>query len=268
MKIQNKIIAVTGGGNGMGREMTLQLLARGAKVAAIDIRKEALDETEQLAGAGRGNFAAFVADITDREAVEKMPARIIDRFGAVDGLINNAGVIQPFVKLNKLAFDAIERVMNINFYGTVNMVKAFLPKLLVRPEAHIVNISSMGGFLPVPGQTVYGASKAAVKLLTEGLHSELLTTSVRVTVVFPGSIGTDIAAHSGVTMEGLTEEQKKAYKTLPPAKAAQIILDGMEKNKYRVLVGQDAAMMDFLCRLSPERAARLIFNQMKALLTD
>ena len=126
----------------------------------------------------------------------------------------------------------------------------------------------MGGFLPVPGQTVYGASKAAVKLLTEGLHSELLNTGVRVTVVFPGAIGTDIAAHSGVSIEGMTKEQQSSYKTLPPAKAAEIILDGMEKDKYRVLVGQDAAFMDFLYRLSPERAARLIYDQMKQLLGD
>ncbi|HRD39265.1 MAG TPA: SDR family NAD(P)-dependent oxidoreductase, partial [Bacteroidia bacterium] len=71
--------------------------------------------------------------------------------------------------------------------------KSFLPHLLKRPEAHIVNISSMGGFLPVPGQSIYGATKAAVKLLTEGLRSELLDTNVRVTLIFPGAIGTNIA---------------------------------------------------------------------------
>jgi len=266
MKVANKVIVVTGGGNGMGREMVLQLLARGAKVAAVDIKKDALDETAKLAGSGNTNFAGFVADITDRAAVDALPAQVIARFGAVDGVINNAGIIQPFVKLNELKFDAIERVMNINFYGTVNLVKAFLPHLLKCTEAHIVNVSSMGGFLPVPGQTIYGASKAAVKLLTEGLFTELLNTNVKVTVVFPGAIGTNIAANSGVSIGGQSAEMQKSYKTLPPAKAAEIILDAMESNKYRVLVGQDAAFMDFLCRLSPERAARMIYNQMKALL--
>ncbi|MBN1440544.1 MAG: SDR family NAD(P)-dependent oxidoreductase [Anaerolineales bacterium] len=265
MKVADKIIAVTGGGNGMGRELVLQLLARGAKVAAIDIKKDALDETEELAGSRRGGFAEFVVDITDRAAVAKLPDRVVERFGAVDGVINNAGIIQPFVKLNELQFDAIERVMNINFYGTVNMVKAFLPHLLARPEAHVVNVSSMGGFLPVPGQTVYGASKAAVKLLTEGLFTELLSTNVRVTIVFPGALGTNIAANSGVSIAGASDKQS-SFKTLPPERAAEIILDGMERNKYRILVGQDAAFMDFLCRLSPERAARMIYNQMKSLL--
>ena len=268
MKTYDKVVAVTGGGNGMGREMVLQLLERGAKVAAVDISKEALAETEKLTLDRKDRLSTHVADITQRDAVEKLPDQIIARHGAVDGLINNAGIIQPFVKLKDLEYGAIERVMNVNFYGALYMTKAFLPHLLARPEAHIVNISSMGGFLPVPGQTIYGASKAAVKLMTEGLHSELLNTNVRVTVVFPGSIGTDIAAHSGVTIEGMTAEQQNSFKTLPPAKAAEIILDGMEKDKYRVLVGQDAAFMDFLYRLAPERAARLIFDQMKQLLGD
>ena len=145
------------------------------------------------------------------------------------------------------------------------MTRAFLPFLLKRPEAHIVNTSSMGGFLPVPGQTVYGASKAAVKLLTEGLHSELLATQVHVTVVFPGAIATNITVNSGVTLQVPSAAESK-IKMTSASNAAAMIIDGMEKNKYRVLVGSDAKMMDFLYRLMPERAARMIYTQMKAIL--
>jgi short-subunit dehydrogenase len=266
MKINGKIIAVTGGGNGIGRELVLQLLLRGARVAALDIKNEALDETVKLAGENKADLSTYVVDITRRDAVQALPDQIIARHDGIDGIINCAGIIQPFVRLKDLNYDSIERVMNVNFYGTLFMVKAFLPHLLARPEAHIVNVSSMGGFLPVPGQTVYGASKAAVKLLTEGLHSELLNSNVSVTVVFPGAIGTNIAANSGVGAGLPAGEEQSSFKMLPPGKAAQMILDGMEKNKYRVLVGQDAVFMDFLCRLSPERAARFIYNQMKSLL--
>jgi len=112
----------------------------------------------------------------------RLPSAVIEAHGKVDGLINCACIIQPFVKLNDLEYEAIEHVMNVNFWGLMYMTKTFLPYLMDRPSAHIVNVSSMGGFLPVPGQTVYGASKAAVKLLTEGLHSELRETSVRVTI--------------------------------------------------------------------------------------
>jgi NAD(P)-dependent dehydrogenase (short-subunit alcohol dehydrogenase family) len=171
MKLRDKVVVVTGGGNGIGRELVLELLRRGARVAAVDIRAESLDETVSLAGAG-DRLASFVVDITDRSATQALPDRVIGQLGAVDGVINNAGIMQPFRKVNDLDYETIERLMNVNFYGTLNMVKAFLPLLLERPAAHLVNVSSLGGFLPVPGQTIYGASKAAVKLMTEGLGGD------------------------------------------------------------------------------------------------
>jgi NAD(P)-dependent dehydrogenase (short-subunit alcohol dehydrogenase family) len=201
MQVENRVIAVTGGGNGIGRELVLGLLSRGARVAAVDVNETALQETSQLAGDREGSLSTHVVNVTNKEAVSALPEQVIARHHVVDGIINNAGIIQPFVRVNDLDHAVIERVMNVNFYGTLYMTKAFLPHLLKRPEAHIVNISSMGGFLPVPGQTVYGASKAAVKLLTEGLHSELSNTQVGVTVVFPGAIGTDLPANSGVELD-------------------------------------------------------------------
>lgn len=270
MKVQNKVFVVTGGGNGIGRELVLNLLSRGASIAAVDINGAALQETVEIAAIKKDGISTHVVDITDKDAVTSLPQQIISRHGAVDGIINNAGIIQPFVRVNDLDYVAIERVMNVNFYGTLYMTKAFLPHFLKRPEAHITNLSSMGGFLPVPGQSIYGASKAAVKLLTEGLHSELLNTNVRVTVVFPGAVGTNIAANSGVSI-GLNPEnkdQQRAIKTLAPSKAAQLIIDGIEENRYRVLVGSDSAFMDFIYRITPERAAKFIFKQMQSLLPE
>jgi short-subunit dehydrogenase len=268
MRVQNKTMVVTGGGNGIGRELTLTLLRRGATVAAVDISKSALEETAKLADALKSKLSTHVLDITDKRLVEALPDQIISEHGAVDGLMNVAGIIQPFVRLKDLGYDSIERVMQINFFGTLYMTKAFLPYLMKRPESHLLNISSMGGFLPVPGQTIYGASKAAVKLLTEGLSSELLGTTVRVTVVFPGAIGTNIAANSGVVIGVPAESNQSSIRMLPPNKAAQIIIDGMERNRYRILVGSDSALMDFVYRLNPKRAARFIYNQMKSLLPE
>jgi short-subunit dehydrogenase len=157
--------------------------------------------------------------------------------------------------------------MNVNFYGTLHMTRAFLPHLLSRPEAHIANVSSMGGFVPVPGQTIYGASKAAVKLLTEGLRSELLNTHVKVTVVFPGATATNVAANSGVDVSQLpsANDVPRSIKPLAPSRAAQIIVDGIEHDRYRVLVGSDVAFMDRYYRLSPQRAADTIYRQMQFL---
>ncbi|MCX8007915.1 MAG: SDR family oxidoreductase [Coriobacteriia bacterium] len=270
MKLSGKTVAVTGGGNGIGRELVLELLRRGARAAALDISQEGLDETRRLAGDAAERLSTHVANVADRAAVEALPEAIVAAHGQVDGLINCAGIIQPFVKVNDLDYAAIERVMNVNFWGVVHTTKAFLPHLLARPEAHIVNVSSMGGFVPVPGQTVYGASKAAVKLFTEGLYSELADTGVRVTVVFPGAVATDISKHSGVGVpnEQAASEQAKSFPTTSPQDAAKIILDGMEADAYRVLVGKDATMMDRLTRLSPKKAADIIYKQMRSLLAD
>jgi len=266
MKALNKVIVVTGGGSGMGRELVLNLLGKGAKVVAIDVNEKALQDTAALAGERATALSIFVTDITDRSAVEGLLEKVIAIHGFVDGVINNAGIIQPFIKVNDLGYDVIERVMNINFYGTLYLIKTFLPHLLTRPEAHIVDISSMGGFLPVPGQTIYGASKAAVKLLTEGLHSELSGTNVRVTVVFPGGVRTNIMTNSGLT-DRESSSTEGAQKILSADKAAAMIIAGMEQNRYRVLVGKDAKMMDLLYRLNPAYAAGLIAKKMGALLS-
>lgn len=266
MQVKNKVIVVTGGGNGIGRELVFALLKEGARVAAVDINAVNLAQTAELAGELRTGLSTHVADITDLKAVEALPAAVIAAHGAVDGLINNAGIIQRFVRFKDLKQEEIKRVMDVNFYGMLYMTGAFLPHLLERPEAHIANVSSMGGFLPVPGQTIYGASKAAVKLYTEGLHSELHGTNVGVSVIFPGAIATNIAANSGVTVEGQQENADTKYKTTPADVAANKIVEGIQANKYRVLIGSDSRTMDFLYRLMPERAAGIIYNQMKDLL--
>lgn len=269
MNVQGKTIVVTGGGSGMGRELTLLLLQKGARVAAIDINQVSLQETAGLAGAHQSMLSTHVANIADREAVMALPEAVLQAHGAVDGLINNAGIIQKFVRITDLEFKDIERVFNVNFWGMVNVTKAFLPHLLTRPEAHIVNTSSMGGYLPVPGQTAYGASKAAIKLFSEGLHSEMLNTNVRVSVVFPGAIATNIASNSGVAAPNAENASNRSrIKVTTASAAAKIIVEGMEKNRYHIFVGSDAITMDILSRLMPERAARFIYDQMRSLLAN
>lgn len=267
MQVQGKVFVVTGGGNGIGREVVLGLLRKGARVAAVDLRADGLAGTATLAGVAAERLSTHELNVTDTAAVEALPEAVIATHGSVDGLLNVAGIIQRFVPFAQLTTADIERVMDVNFWGVVNMVKAFLPTLLARPAAAIVNVSSMGGFLPVPGQTIYGASKAAVKLFTEGLHAELEKGPVAVTVVFPGAIGTNITQNSGVDIPGGdAAAAESTHKVLPPAEAARQIIEGMEKGKYRVCVGNDSKLMDRLSRLAPERAMNLIAKQMADLL--
>lgn len=267
MNMNNKTILVTGAGSGIGKALTLALIDKGAKIVAVDIRPAELKELEKTI-TKKDVIASYSLDITDKAAVEKLPAKIISKQGSIDGIINCAGIIQPFVKVNNLEFDAIEKVMHVNFYGTLYMVKAFLPELLKRPEAYIVNVSSMGGFLPVPGQSVYGASKAAVKLMTEGLYSELKDTNVHVSVVFPGATATNITENSEVNSPKppKDDQQKQSYQMLSPKEAAQIIIKGMEKNKLQIFTGSDSKFMNTLYRINPVFATNFIAKQMKSLL--
>lgn len=264
MNIQDKTIIVTGAANGIGYELARQLLAKRARVAAVDIDQDALQRLQTDSAAG-GRLSLHGLDITTIEKVEKLPDEVIAAHGSVDGLINCAGVIQPFVRISDIDYSAVDRVMRVNFYGSLYMIKSILPHLLKRTEAHIVNVSSMGGFLPVPGQAVYGASKAALKLLSEALYAELLDMPVCVTTVFPGGTDTHITENSGVDVKSLKIDASN-YKTLSASRVAELIIRGIEQNKPQVFTGTDSVSMQRLYRLSPVRATKLIAKKMQSLL--
>jgi len=255
VKVADKVWVVTGAGNGIGRALLLELVRRGARVAAADRDAVSLKEALDLADVG-DRVSAHVVDVTDRAAVAALPAEVLARHGRVDGLLNNAGIIQPFVTVGELDELTIERVLDVNLRGTISMVQAFLPSLMARPEAHIANVSSMGGFFPFPGQSIYGASKAAVKILTEGLYAELLDTGVRVSVVFPGAVKTSISTNSGVEEPTGADDSKVPMTT--PEKAARIMLDGIEKDRLHIYVGPDARLMSIAVKIAPRPAIKLV----------
>lgn len=265
MELADRVFVVTGAGNGIGREVVLGLLERGAQVAAVDNSEAGLSATGILAGPASG-LSVHHLDVSDRAAVLALPEAVIRAHGQVDGLLNVAGIIQPFVQIDKLDFADIEHVMNVNFWGVVNTTKAFLPHLLARPAASILNVSSMAGFLPVPGQGAYGASKAAVKLFTEALYAETLGTTLAVTVVFPGAVGTGIAANSGVDVPRLKDPSARLPKMTSPAQAGRQVIEALRNGKYRVRIGSDVTFMDRFSRLAPQRATAFLAKNMKSLL--
>lgn len=180
--------------------------------------------------------------------------------GTVDGLVNNAGIIQPFVPVAALGEDVMKHLVDVNFWGTVHMTRVFLPLLRTRPEAHVATVSSMGGFFPFPGQTLYGASKAAVKLFTEGLYAELADTGVRVSVIMPGAVRTSIAANSGVDMP--VGDETSAVRSTPADKAARHIIAGLERDRFHIYVGHDARLMSLAIKVAPRQAISLVRKQM------
>lgn len=263
VQIANKVFVVTGAGNGMGREVVLGLARRGARVAAVDLDEQGLAETAHLSRDSRTTVSTHTVNVTDRAAVAALPAQVIDAHGQIDGVVNIAGIIHRFVPFIELSHDEIDRIMAVNFSGTVNMCRVFLPILLERPEANLTNMSSLAALLPFASQSLYGASKGAVKQFSEGLYAELLDTSVRVVTLFPGNISTNLTGNSGVQM--VDAGSRKVRSTTPEA-AGQRIVDGVADDRFRVVIGTDARLLSALTRISAKRTTRFIARQMKSVL--
>lgn len=199
----------------------------------------------------------------DDEAVAALPDAVARAHGQIDGLVNIAGVIHRFAPFSELSPDETDRIMAVNFDATVRMCRAFLPSLLTRPEANITNMSSLSALLPFASQTLYSASKGAVKQFSESLYAELCDTNVHVVTVFPGNIDTNLTGNSGVAM--LDAGDKKVRSATAEA-AGKKIVDGIARDRFRVLIGTDALALDILARLSAKRATRLVAKQIKSVL--
>jgi len=268
MKLQNKTFIVTGGGNGVGQALVLNLLKKGARVAAVDISEGGLAKTAVLAKSYKTHLSTHILDISDLKSVEKFPGIILHHHPSIDGLINNAGVIQPFENVKDNSYSTIQRVFNINFFGTLYFIKTFLPYLLERPEASMTNISSFGALSPVPGETIYGASKSAVRMLTEGLIMELKRTNIHMMLAIPGGINSDIIANSNATKDLEYDRLRKkfAFLLLSPEKASDIIIHGIEKNRKRILLGIDTKIIDIASRIFPRAAGWPLYQIIQSVL--
>ena len=262
MQIEGKVFAVTGAGNGMGREIALELVRKGARVAAIDRDEEALAHTAALAIVPN-RVSIHQGDVTDAAGATKLPGAIEAVHGHVDGLVNIAGIIHRFAHSSDLTQEEHERVFAVNYWGTVNMCRAFLPTLRQRPEASLTNMSSLSALVAFAGQTFYGASKGAVKQYTEGLYQELRGENVQVSAIYPGNISTEISKNSGVAM---LDAGSKKVRATTPRHAGVTIVRGIERGSFRIVVGNDAKALDRLVRLAPRWTTNLIAKQMASVL--
>lgn len=260
MKIENKNVIITGGASGLGKQLVLQMLEKGANVAALDVNDKALKELKkELKGK---NLKTYVVNIADKQSIKEFKTAYLKDFKDVDILINNAGIIQPFVYVEDLDDETIDRIMNVNFFGPLNLTRSFIKDFKDDvKEQYIVNIASMGGFFPFPKQTIYGASKAALKLYTEGLYSELKKYHDRVMIVLPGAINTNIAKNSNVEMKATNSDAGK-YKMLEADDAARKIIRAIEKNKFKLFLGKDSKFLKFLYKFNSKKAIDIMTDKM------
>lgn len=244
--LRNKVVVITGAGSGIGRALALNLAGKGSRLALSDVDEAGLAETVALAEkAGAGDVHAARLDVADREAFASYAAEVAAHFGAVNVVINNAGVALAG-DVTDLEYQDMDWIVGINFWGVVHGTKEFLPHLIASGEGHVVNLSSLFGLLAIPGQSAYNATKFAVRGFTEALREEMLIAghNVGVTSVHPGGIKTAIARNARVS----DKEDKAATAKLfdeklakmTPERAAEIIVRGITRNQARVLVGIDA----------------------------
>jgi NADP-dependent 3-hydroxy acid dehydrogenase YdfG len=257
-----KVATVTGAGSGIGRALALELGRSGASLAISDVDLEGLAKTEEQLKAIGAPVRSDRLDVTEREAFAIYADTIKDHYGKVNQIYNTAGIAYTG-DVDITAFKDIERVMDVDFWGVVNGTKAFLPHLIASGDGHVINVSSLFGLLSVPGQAAYNSAKFAVRGFTEALRQEMVLNRepVKVTTVHPGGIKTAIA-RNGLTAEGVSADAQskvfdKRLATTTPERAAEIILDGVRKNKARVLVGQDAVVIDLIVRITGSGYQRL-----------
>lgn len=257
--LSGRVVAITGAGSGIGRALAFECAGLGCRLALADISRERLDSVvAELSGQHEVRGTAL--DVSDRAAVQDWAEETESDFAGVDVLVNNAGIthVATFAAAELSDF---ERVINVNLMGVVNGCKAFLPALTRAEHGHLVNIASIFGMLAVPTQSAYNTTKFAVRGLTEAIREEAkhLTPSLQVHVVLPGGVDTDIAAAATVgDPEGLINPEKlverfAAAAQTTPEQAARRILSGVRRGQPRILVGQDAAVMDLLVRALPVR---------------
>jgi hypothetical protein len=254
--LHDKVAVITGAGSGIGRALGLELAREGCHLALVDISERGLAETAAALG-GRGvRVSTHLADVANRARMQALPGEIEAAHGVIDLLFNNAGVtINKSFEESPLA--ELDFLIGVNLWGVIHGCHYFLPYLKRRPEAHIVNTSSLAGFLGLPNQASYCLSKAAVKSLSESLRAELAVHHIGVTSIHPGTIRTNIL-RSAVPRSGANQAETETLAWLmerygmPPEKLARKVVKATKANRPRVRIGFDSYLGDWLKRLLPQ----------------
>jgi len=264
----NKVAVITGAGSGIGQAIALHICGIGCDIALVDINEKGLVETqEKLARLSQESpqaeavfYSSHVIDVTDTVQMQSLPQAVIDQHGRVDILFNNAGITIEKT-FNNHTLDDWEKVVGINLWGVIYGCKFFMPFLENQPEAYIINTSSLAGFLGLPNQTSYCATKAAVKALSESLYAECKVKNIHVLSVHPGAINTPLFDYA-VEHSDNPEASKKMFDrirrvAMTPASAAEKIVTASQRQKQRVVIGLDAHLVDLIKRLMPATTHRL-----------
>jgi short-subunit dehydrogenase len=265
MRIAKSTVAViTGAGSGIGRALALALAREGCALALAD--KDAHNVANTAADAkkaGARTVSTHAVDVADLAAMTRFRDEVKKAHGRAHLLVNNAGVVLGG-DFEELALDDMRWLMEINFWGAVYGTKLFLPLLRAERQAHIVNISSIFGIIAPAGQTAYAASKFALRGFGEALRQELHSSAIRVTMVHPGGVRTNIARNARLPARFDVDRRERMVKRFDaiarttPAQAAERILRGIKRDQRRIILGPDAKLIAALAWLLPVRYGQVL----------
>ncbi|ADG98496.1 short-chain dehydrogenase/reductase SDR [Segniliparus rotundus DSM 44985] len=258
----NKVVVITGAGSGIGRALAVNLAEKGARLALSDVNEVGVVDTAKLCHARGAEAKHYRLDVADREAVFEHAAQVRSDFGAINVVVNNAGVAVMSGVL-EMSWEDYDWITGINLNGVVNGTKAFLPHLIESGDGHVVNVSSVFGFVGVPTQSAYNLTKFGVRGFTEALRQEMLIGKhpVAVSCVHPGGIKTNIAASARSVAGDDSAKRGELFHRIArttPEGAAKTIVRGMQRRSPRILIGLDAWGLDFFPRLFGARYQDLV----------
>ncbi|MBI9047084.1 MAG: SDR family oxidoreductase [Anaerolineaceae bacterium] len=258
---KGKTTVITGAGSGLGRSFAVQLFAAGADLALCDVDMAGLEETRQLCGNDEQRISLHRVDVSDRHQMQMFAGDVMQKHAGVDILINNAGISLTPEIFEDISHEQFERLVNINMWGVYHGLRTFLPHLKKRPEASIINISSLAGLVGLYGYSAYSLSKSAVRGLTEALQSELYGSGVSILLVHPGGIKTNIIKNA----PNLKEDERMAahekflkIASLDPDQAVKKILLAVRRKKNRLILGMDAKLVFTLKKCFPRNYPKVI----------
>ncbi|MGB1581661.1 MAG: SDR family NAD(P)-dependent oxidoreductase [Nevskiales bacterium] len=265
---KDRVVVITGAGSGIGRALAQSFASEGAQLALADNNEANLAETAKQLGDTR--LVTETLDVANREAVYSFADKVKAEFGGADIVINNAGVTFGN-SVEDSSYEDFEWLMGINFWGVVYGTKAFLPMLKAADEGVVVNISSVFGIIAFPNQAAYNASKFAVRGFTEALRHEMTIEGSKLLAisVHPGGIKTNIARnarfykdHDGVTDHAKVAADFEQIAKTTPEQAAATIIKGIQTRNPRVLIGNDAWLIDRIQRVMPVNYMKAILGMM------
>lgn len=213
MNLKDKVIIITGASSGIGEATAKNLAGQGAKVVLTARREERLNKLKDTITEAGGQALVITGDVTEKEDFKKVTGETLSEYGRIDALINNAGLM-PLSYIKKLKTDEWDTMINVNIKGVLNGVAAVLPTMMEQKSGHIINISSSAAHRYFPGGAVYCATKAAVKMFSEGLRQELAPNyGINVTSIEPGYVSTELL--DTITDEDIKENLSQMKKMTP-----------------------------------------------------